>query len=114
MNILFLCTANLNRSRTAEDFYRSTSAAHQYKSAGLSQKYCQKYGTTLCTIELLEWADKVFVMENMHIQRIAEYAGESYLNKIEVLNIDDFYQFMQPELIEILVSNEKLYFLRNE
>ncbi len=50
----------------------------------------------------------------MHIQRIAEYAGESYLNKIEVLNIDDIYQFMQPELIEILVSNEKLYFLRNE
>lgn len=111
MNILFICTANQHRSRTAEDFYRSSRANHQFKSAGVSQKYCQKYGTTLCTIELLEWADKVFVMEDMHVQRIAEHAGDSYLNKLEVLNIEDIYQYMQPELIEKLVSNEKLLFL---
>ncbi len=56
MNILFLCTANLNRSRTAEDFYRSTSAADQYRSAGLSQKYCQKYSynSFFVIIELLK------------------------------------------------------------
>lgn len=111
MNILFLCTANLNRSRTAEDFFSSTCAAHQYKSAGLSQKYCQKYGTTLCTIELLTWADKIFVMEDMHVQRIAEHAGESYLNKLEVLNVDDVYKYMQRELIEKLLANDKLRFL---
>lgn len=111
MNILFLCTSNLNRSRTAEDFFRSTCASHQYKSAGLSQKYCQKHGTTLCTTELLNWAHKIFVMEDMHVQRIAEHAGESYLNKLEVLNIDDVYQYMQPELIEKLVANDKLRFL---
>lgn len=114
MNILFLCTANLNRSRTAEDFYHSNSPKHQFKSAGLSQKYCQKYGTNLCTIELLEWSDKIFVMEEMHVQRIAEHGGGSYLNKIEVLNIDDIYQYMQPELIEKLTSNEKLLFLSTQ
>lgn len=111
MNILFLCTSNLNRSRTAEDFFRSTCAAHQYKSAGLSQKYCQKHGTTLCTIELLAWADKIFAMEDMHVQRIAEHGGQSYLSKLEVLNIDDIYQYMQPELVEKLVANDKLSFL---
>ena len=111
MNILFLCTANVNRSRTAEDFYRSNSPKHQFKSAGLSQKYCQKYGTILCTIELLQWSNKIFVMEDMHVQRIAEHAGESYLNKIEVLHIDDIYQYMQPELIDKLMSNDKLLFL---
>lgn len=111
MNILFLCTSNLNRSRTAEDLFRSTVPEHQYKSAGLSQKYCQKYGTTLCTTELLEWADKVFVMEDMHVQRIAEHGGQSFLNKLEVLNIDDVYQYMQPELVEKLVANDKLRFL---
>ncbi len=111
MNILFLCTSNLNRSRTAEDFFRSTCAAHQYKSAGLSQKYCQKHGTTLCTTELLEWADKVFAMEEMHVQRLAEHGGLSYLSKLEVLNIEDVYQYMQPELVEKLVANDKLSFL---
>jgi predicted protein tyrosine phosphatase len=111
MNILFLCTSNLNRSRTAEDFFKSTCAAHQYKSAGLSQKYCKKHGTTLCTIELLNWAHKIYVMEDMHVQRIAENAGQSYLSKLEVLNIEDVYQYMQPELVEKLVANDKLSFL---
>ncbi len=111
MNILFLCTSNLNRSRTAEDLFRTTCATHQYKSAGLSHKYCLKHGTTLCTIEMLAWADRIFVMEDMHVQRIAEHAGESYLNKLEVLNIDDVYQYMQPELIEALLANDKLRFL---
>jgi predicted protein tyrosine phosphatase len=111
INILFLCTSNLNRSRTAEDFYRSANADHQFKSAGLSQKYCQQYGTTLCTTELLTWADKVFVMEDVHVQRITEHASEAYLNKIEVLNIDDIYKYMESTLIEQLTSNEKLQFL---
>jgi predicted protein tyrosine phosphatase len=111
MNILFLCTANQHRSRTAETLYRANCPNHHFKSAGLSQKYCQKYSTTLCTIELLVWADKVFVMEAMHQQRIAEHAGESYLNKLEVLNIEDIYQYMQPALLEKLQSNEKLQFL---
>ena len=111
MNILFLCTANLNRSRNAADYFSSNGAGHHYKSAGLSQKYCQKYGTTLCTIELLRWADKIFVMEDIHVQRIAEHAGESYLYKIEVLNIDDVYQYMQSDLIELLTSDKRLRFL---
>lgn len=111
MNILFLCTSNLNRSRTAEHFFRSTCTAHQYKSAGLSQKYCLKHGTTLCTIELLAWADRVFVMEDMHVQRIAAHGEQSYLRKLEVLNIEDVYHYMQPELIEALVANGKLGFL---
>jgi predicted protein tyrosine phosphatase len=111
MNILFLCTSNLNRSRTAEDFFRSTCSNHQYKSAGLSQRYCLKHGTTLCSIELLAWADRVFVMEDMHVQRIAEHAGQSYLNKIDVLDIEDIYHYMQPDLVKKLVANDKLRFL---
>ena len=50
-------------------------------------------------------------MEDMHVQRIAEHGEQSYLNKLEVLNIDDVYQYMQPELIEKLVANDKLRFL---
>lgn len=112
MNILFLCTANIQRSRTAEDHFRENYNDHTYKSAGLSEKYCKQHGTTLCTTELLDWADKVFVMETMHTQRISDYAGKVFLNKVEILDIDDVYQYMQLELVEILDLHERLQFLK--
>jgi predicted protein tyrosine phosphatase len=111
MNILFLCTANLHRSRTAEDYFRSVDSKHIYQSAGLSEKYCKQYGTRLCNVELLDWADKIFVMEPMHVERITQHTGERYLTKIEVLNIDDIYQYMQPTLVDELVSSEHLSFI---
>ncbi|MEZ9140518.1 MULTISPECIES: hypothetical protein [unclassified Shewanella] len=106
MRILFLCTANLHRSRTAEDYFDSKCSYHEFKSAGLSEKYCKKHGTTLCTTKLLDWADKVFVMEGMHAERIITYAGQSYLEKLEILNIEDIYKYMQKELIEKLKKLE--------
>jgi predicted protein tyrosine phosphatase len=111
MHILFLFTANLHRSRTAEDFFRSQCKNHIFKSAGLSEKYCKQYGSTLCSIEMLEWADKVFVMEPLHKKRIAEYTGKQYLHKVEVLNIEDIYQYMQPELLKLFQSDKKLKYL---
>jgi predicted protein tyrosine phosphatase len=108
MHILFLCNANVHRSRSAEDFFRAESNSYIFKSAGLSEKYCTKYGSTLCTLELFEWADKVFVMEPQHKKRIADYAGERYLHKVEALDIEDIYQYMQPELLKLFQSDTKL------
>jgi predicted protein tyrosine phosphatase len=70
----------------------------------------EHYGSTLCTLELLEWADKVFVMEPMHVERISNYAGENYLEKGEILNIDDTYQYMQSELIKTIERHENIIF----
>lgn len=50
-------------------------------------------------------------MEAMHFERIYQYAGKKYLYKIEVLDIEDIYQYNQPELIDKLKSNDKLSFL---
>tara|TARA_R110001583_G_scaffold182901_1_gene341038 strand:- start:3425 stop:3766 length:342 start_codon:yes stop_codon:yes gene_type:complete len=111
MNILFLCTANLHRSRTAEDFFKSLESEHVFQSAGLSKKYCGKNGSRLCTIELLEWAEKIFVMEPQHVERIIEHVGERYLAKIDVLHIDDIYTYMQPELLTKLASKPNLQFI---
>jgi predicted protein tyrosine phosphatase len=111
MNILFLCTANLHRSRSAEDYFKSFKSEHVFQSAGLSKKYCIEYGTRLCTTELLDWAEKVFVMEPQHIERITEHVGERYLAKIEILHIDDIYQYMQVELLEELSSSPHLQFI---
>lgn len=113
MKILFLCTANIQRSRTAEDHFRENYPEHTYKSAGLSEKYCKQHGTTVCTTELLDWADKVFVMETMHLQRIEEYAGKHYLDKVENLVIEDIYQYMHPALLQLLDAHEKLLFLKH-
>ncbi|MCP4984794.1 MAG: phosphotyrosine protein phosphatase [Colwellia sp.] len=111
MNILFLCTANLHRSRTAEDYFRLVNSKHEFLSAGLSEKYCKQHGTRLCSVEMLDWADKVFVMEAMHVERITQHTEERFLDKIENLHVDDIYQYMQAELLEKLKSSKQLQFI---
>jgi predicted protein tyrosine phosphatase len=107
--VLFLCTSNINRSKTAEhlaaDFFDDT----EFKSAGLSKKECLRSNTTLCTEELIHWADIVFTFEPMHEQRIREHLGDAALNIIS-LEIEDIYTYYQPELVGILT--EKLMYKR--
>lgn len=106
MNILFLCTANIQRSKTAELLFQQIYQEHSVKSAGLSRKYCERNGSTLCTVELLDWAHVVFVMEHRHIERIHENVGSRYDDKLTNLNIDDVYQFNDAELVQILKENK--------
>src|SRR5712692_11906152 len=54
--ILFVCTANVDRSRTAEDLYRDD-PRYEVRSAGTAP-----FATTPLTRDLLHWADRVFVM----------------------------------------------------
>lgn len=79
MNILLLCTANLHRSRTSEDYFRSVNNKHKFQSVGLSEKYCKQYDTQRCSVEMLDWADKVLVMEVMYVERITQHTGELFL-----------------------------------
>lgn len=104
MNILFLCTANIQRSKTAEELFRAANSNHEYKSAGLSAKYVQKANSTLCTEEMLQWADRIYVFENQHIERIQSHTGDVYLSKITNLNIPDDYQYFQRELVLLLLE----------
>ncbi len=107
MNILFLCTANIQRSKTAEELFRAANKNHQYKSAGLSSKYVQKANSTLCTEEMLKWADQVYVFEQKHIDRIRTHTRDVYLPKITNLNIPDDYQYFQRELVLLLLERVK-------
>lgn len=104
MNILFLCTANKQRSKTAEELFGAADKSNQYKSAGLSSKYVAKAGSTLCTTELLEWAEQIFVFETAHIIRIQEHTGDNFLSKITNLHIEDKYQYFQRELVLLLLE----------
>ncbi|KGJ86987.1 arsenate reductase/protein-tyrosine-phosphatase family protein [Colwellia psychrerythraea] len=108
MNILFLCTANIQRSKTAEEIFRAANKNHQYKSAGISAKYVQKANSTLCTEELLKWADQIYVFEQQHIDRIQKHTDDAFLPKIINLHIPDDYQYFQRELVLLLLERVKL------
>lgn len=104
MNVLFLCTANVQRSRTAEELFSVLDESNIYKSAGLSKKYVEKAETTLCTEELLDWADKIYIFEDLHIERITRYTDKKHLHKITNLKIEDKYQYFQRELVLLLLE----------
>lgn len=94
MNVLFVCSKNKWRSRTAETIFKNI-GTHIVKSAGTDEgariKLAEKH---------LEWADIIFVMENKHRDIIRKKFNSSFdKNKIIVLDIDDEYQYMDEELI---------------
>ncbi len=104
MNVLFVCSKNKWRSRTAETIFRND-ANHQVKSAGTD-----KDARVKLTGKQLIWADIIFVMEYKHRDIIKEQFREHYdKNKIIVLDIPDEYQYMDEELILSLETAVKPY-----
>jgi len=108
MKILFVCEANRLRSPTAE----ATFSGHpgvEAKSAGVG-----KEATVPVSRELLEWADLIFVMEKRHRNTIQSRFKEIYQRKrIICLYITDDFEFMDPELVELLEERVTPYLDRN-
>ena len=102
MKILFVCSANKQRSKTAEDYFASKYNIHEFLSAGTNIKLCRKEGTTELIEDLLKWADKIYVMEKKHIEQIQMHAGSKYFTKVTVLNIPDIYGYYDKGLLKIL------------
>lgn len=94
MNLLFVCSRNQWRSPTAEAVFKND-PVHRARSAGTS-----KAARVRVTEKLLQWADIIFVMEKRHLDLLkTQFRIEK---KVVVLNIADDYQFMDPELIEMI------------
>jgi predicted protein tyrosine phosphatase len=97
MNVLFVCSRNKWRSRTAETIFKN-SATHQIQSAGTAASA----RIHLSERQLL-WADLIFVMENKHRQHIQQQFPNAFeADKIIVLDIPDEYPYMDEELISML------------
>ncbi len=97
MNLLFVCSRNKWRSRTAETIFRDHQD-HQIKSAGTAPAARIKVSA-----KLLAWADIIFAMEKKHKQRmLARFPEVADARDIIVLDIPDEYPYMDAELIEIL------------
>ena len=99
-NILFVCSANKDRSKTAEDYFSQNYPGYNFKSAGTNQKICQQLGTNYLTEEALLEADKTYVMENKHLEAILKRFGNHHFRKIEVLNIRDVYNYGDSLLVQ--------------
>jgi len=108
MNILFICSANIQRSKTAEDYFSVKYPDYNFDSAGTNAKICHQEGTNLVNDEMIQWADTIYVMESKHRKKILEIAVGKTFGKIVVLHIPDRFKYYQRELIEIL--SEKISF----
>jgi predicted protein tyrosine phosphatase len=93
-HVLFICSRNRLRSPTAEQVF-SSSPGIEVASAGLDPK-CKEP----VTLELLAWADVIFVMERNHRNKLLKQFRRGIKNqKIVVLGITDDYEYMDPRLV---------------
>ncbi len=94
-NLLFMCSKNQWRSPTAELLFKNH-PVHNARSAGTSDK-----ARIRANQKLIDWADVLFFMERKHLD-IVKQRFQLDKQAIVVLDIEDKYQFNDPELVEIL------------
>lgn len=104
MNILFICSMNKRRSRTAEYIFKNDNRFN-VRSAGLSKNSERKVNE-----KDINWADKILVMEKKHRSKLFELNLINSSEKIEILNIPDIYEYMDEELIDLLKISVNEYF----
>lgn len=98
-NLLFVC------SLTAEQLF-AHSQHYDVRSAGAEQRARVKL-----TKGMRGWADRVFVMERKHADRIRQYFPDFAETKpITILDIPDDFTFMDEEPVEIL-RNRLAFFI---
>lgn len=104
-HVLFICSQNKLRSPTAENIFADIEG-FDVLSAGLNND-----AEVPLTSSLVEWADTLFVMEKVHKNKLQK-KFRKYIIKQRVicLNISDDYEFMDPNLIEILKQKLGTFF----
>jgi protein-tyrosine phosphatase len=105
VKILFVCTANRMRSRTAEEMYRGDTR-FSVKSAGTSI-----FAQLIINEDLVEWADHIVVMERHHEEKIKrKFPRQKDKMRIHSLGIPDIYYFMDKTLMILIKERfERLY-----
>ncbi len=101
--LLFICTANWQRSPTAEALFKN-SRNYEAKSAGTSP-----IAERPITSQAIKWADIIFCMEDLHKNYILENFPEAKNKKIIILNLPNIYLKNDPELVIILKEKLKKY-----
>jgi predicted protein tyrosine phosphatase len=103
-NILFVCGRNKARSPTAEQVFADYPGI-EVASAGTSRD-----ADVPVTVELLEWADIVFVMEDSQRAKLAaQFRTALRKAKVVCLGIPDEFAFMDPALVALLNAKVARY-----
>jgi len=99
MNVLFVCTENVVRSRVAEGLFRelqSGAARHEGRSVGTAAHAARRL-----TTRDLAWADVVAVMEPAHVEVIRAH-WPHHERKAIVLGVSDDFVQGEREVREVL------------
>ncbi|MFK7934848.1 MAG: low molecular weight protein tyrosine phosphatase family protein [Saprospiraceae bacterium] len=97
MKILFVCSRNEWRSRTAEAIFKNN-GLHEIRSAGTANTARIRVNQ-----KMINWADLILVMETKHKKIIRSKFDLNFSDvELEVLDIPDDYEYMDEELVEIL------------
>ena len=102
---LFVCSANCDRSPTAQELMREMAEERELdvavKSAGLHVQ--DRYGppSVQLTPGLCDWADEVYVMEQRHVEEVVGEYGQP-AEKVKCLGVEDIYGRGSPQLKDLL------------
>jgi len=96
LRVLFVCALNQWRSPTAEVLYRDDPRL-EVRSAGIRRGAKRRL-----TEKDLRWAQVIIVMERAHRQWIQNRFRATELPPIQVLDIPDDLEYMNPELQRLL------------
>jgi len=101
--ILFVCTANLDRSPTAHDLY-ADDPRYEVRSAGVAT-----FAAVPLTRELLRWADRVFVMNEREDQHrtLLRIRFPDVDRPVIDLDVRDLWRRGNPELVTLLLRRLK-------
>lgn len=104
INVLFVCSRNQWRSPTAEKVWNKRPDL-SCRSAGTSPR-----ARRTVSAQDVRWADVVYVMEHKHKNRLLARFNKLLRNKpLHVLDIPDQYQYMDPELVEMLEQELQVF-----
>jgi len=99
VNVLFVCTENVARSRAAEALFHELQGGarrHEVRSVGTASHAARRI-----TTRDLAWADVIVVMEPRHLDVIRHHWPQR-VEKVMVLDILDFFLPDEVELREAL------------
>ena len=97
--VLFVCRQNRMRSATAERLFCKRTDL-DVRSAGTSPD-----ALTRVNVNMLDWADLIFIMDDDQRRSLhRQFASHPALERLICLDIPDEFDFMQPELVELLHS----------
>ncbi len=102
--ILFVCSENRLRSPTAETIFS------RYEGVEAIGAGTNASAETPVTVDLIEWADVILVMDKSHKNKISKRFREHLKNKkVGVLDIPDIYGYMEPILVQLLEKKVPRY-----